>query len=143
MTTWLLLTTMALATYRFTRLLTRDDFPPVLWLRDRLSGGWRPLTLKEQEAHQPLPVIPDDSAVQHRKLGALMRIGGQPNRYVVRSRRSPYWLAELVSCPWCVSGWVAAATTLAVALTVGVPAPLLVWPAVWAAAALLAAQDWA
>jgi hypothetical protein len=141
--TWLLLIVMTLAVYRITRLVTRDDFPPVLWLRDRLAGGWRPLSLKEQETKR-LPVMDHDGqSATVTGLGAVQQIDGQLHRYVNRSKRSPYWLAELVSCPWCVSGWIAGALTLAVALTVGVPAPLLVWPAVWGAAALLAARDWA
>lgn len=40
METWLLLLVMALATYRGTKLIVEDTFPPVLWLRDRLVGGW-------------------------------------------------------------------------------------------------------
>lgn len=142
MPTWLLITCMAVANYRATRLIAKDDFPPVLWLRDRLAGGWRPLSMKEQEAHT-YAVTDNGLAVAHHRLGSLMWIDGRVNRYVKRSRFSPYWLAELVSCPWCVSGWLAAALTAAVALTVGVPAPLLVWGAVWGASALLASREWA
>lgn len=135
MPVWLLIACMAVANYRATRLIAKDDFPPVLWLRDRLAGGWRPLTTKEQDVvsrqpggNQPYP---------------LREIRGVRNRWVTRAKWSPYWLAELVSCPWCVSGWLAAALTTAVALTVGVPAPLLVWGAVWGASALLASREWA
>lgn len=143
MPTWLLILCMAVANYRATRLISKDDFPPVLWLRDRLAGGWRPLTTREQE-HYPVKTPTDDQPfVRDRKLGNLTLIDGQVNRYVRRSRRSPYWLAELVSCPWCVSGWLAAALTAAVAFTVGVPAPLLVWGAVWGASSLLASREWA
>ena len=144
MPTWLLIACMALANYRASRLITKDDFPPVLWLRDHLAGGWRPLTTHEQERYV-LPVLKDGEAYDtpHSKLGSLMRIDGRMSRYVRRSKYSPYWLAELVSCPWCVSGWLAAALTLAVALTIGVPAPVLVWGAVWGASALLASREWA
>jgi hypothetical protein len=141
--TWLLIACMALANYRASRLITKDDFPPVLWLRDRLAGGWRPLTTREQEKWSPARPTDDEPFVRHPALGTLTTIDGQPNRYVRRSKRSPYWLAELVSCPWCVSGWLAAALTTAVALTVGVPAPVLVWGAVWGASALLASREWA
>jgi hypothetical protein len=45
MNPWLflvLLPAMALTTYRLTRLLVADTFPPVLWLRDRpLAAGVR------------------------------------------------------------------------------------------------------
>lgn len=142
MPTWLLIACMAVANYRATRLIAKDDFPPVLWLRDHFAGGWRPLTTREQEKYT-YSVADTDLAVSHPSLGSLMRIDGRVNRYVRRSRFSPYWLAELVSCPWCVSGWLAAALTAAVALTVGVPAPLLVWGAVWGASALLASREWA
>lgn len=138
---WLLITCMAVANFRFTRLVTKDDFPPVLWLRDRLAGGWRPLTTREMEKY-PAPRKAGGSYT-HPKLGTVMEIAHEMNRYVRRSKWSPYWLAELVSCPWCVSGWLAAALTAAVALTVGVPAPLLVWGAVWGASALLASREWA
>lgn len=142
MPVWLLILCMAVANYRATRLAVRDDFPPVLWLRDRLAGGWRPLTTREQEKH-PVAIPEADLMVTHPKLGSVMRIDGELNRYVRRASWSPYWLAELVSCPWCVSGWLAAALTTAVALTVGVPAPVLVWGAVWGASALLASREWA
>ena len=135
METWLLLLVMSLAVYRLTRLLVADTFPPVLWLRDRLVGGWRPLTEKERE--------------QARSAGfAYMpwkhqTIDDVDNRWVERKKWSPYWLAELLSCPWCASGWIALAVTGGVWATVGLPVPLLVWPAVWAAGALLAVQEWA
>lgn len=142
MPTWLLIACMILAAYRASRLAAKDTFPPVLWLRDRLAGGWRPLTDKELET-QPLPVLKDGDTATGHPLGTMMRIDGRMNRYVRRARWSPYWLAELITCPWCVSGWLSAAVTAAVAFTVGVPAPLLVWGAVWAGAALLASREWA
>lgn len=143
MPTWLLIACMILANYRAARLAVRDDFPPILWLRDRLAGGWRPLTTREYEMYPDVRPTDDEPFITHPKLGILTLIDGQANRHVMRSRRSPYWLAELVSCPWCVSGWLAAALTAAVALTVGIPAPVLVWGAVWGASALLASREWA
>lgn len=128
MSTPLLLLVMALATYRITRLATRDTFPPALWVRDRLSGGWREMTEPELAT---LTKGPD-----------VREIDGVMNRYVRRVSWSPYWLAELVSCPWCASGWISLVVTAATAFTVGVPAPVLVWPAVWAVGALIAAQEW-
>lgn len=142
MPTWLLLICMAVANYRAARLITKDDFPPVLWLRDRLAGGWRPLSMKEQEGPVRTPTD-DEPFVRDPALGTLTTIDGQVNRYVRRAKWSPYWLSELVSCPWCVSGWLAGALTVAVAFTVGVPAPVLVWGAVWGASALLASREWA
>lgn len=137
---WFILACMALAAYRLTRLITRDDFPPLLWLRDRLSGGWRPLTLAELERYNLADATrkamlrtdwsydPDDELHQ---------------RYVARQDWVPVWLSELYGCPWCVSAYVSGALTLAVDLTVGLPVPWLVGVAVWALAALLASREWA
>lgn len=142
METWLLLVVMSLATYRLTRLFVADTFPPVLWVRDRLVGGWRPLTLKESESNR-LPVMEEGQSATVARLGGLTVIDGQMNRYVQRWKRSPFWLADLLSCPWCASGWAAAGVTAGVWATVGLPVPVLVWPATWAVGALLAAQEWA
>ena len=140
METWLLLLVMSLAVYRLTRLVVADTFPPVLWLRDRLAGGWRPLTLAEHELY----VSASESAE------ALMGDAwyydpddelGQ--RHVRRASWSPHWLADLLSCPWCASGWVALGVTAGTWAVVGLPVPLLVWLAVWAMGALLAGQEWA
>jgi len=135
MPVWLLLIVMSLATYRGTKLVVEDTFPPVLWLRDRLVGGWRPLTLKEQEivdrqpgGNHPFP---------------LTEVDGVQQRWNTRRSWSPFWLAELLSCPWCASGWVAAGVTAGTWAVMGLPVPLLVWGAVWGAGALLAAQEWA
>lgn len=150
METWLLLLVMSLATYRLTRLFVADTFPPVLWLRDRIVGGWRPLTEKERakltienpnqwmsvvrEPRVPNPAVAD---------WHVQEIDGEEQRWVQRWRRSPFWLAELISCPWCASGWVALGVTAGVWAVVGLPVPVLVWFATWAVGALLAGQEWA
>lgn len=131
---WLLLIVIALAVYRLTRLVIKDTFPPLLWARDRLVGGWRPLTPGEQE-------------IQSRQPGGnqafpITEIEGVTNRWVTRRSWVPDWLSDLLSCAFCASGWISLAVVVAVAFTVGVPAPLLVWPAVWAAGSLIAAQKW-
>jgi hypothetical protein len=138
--TWLLLLVMSLATYRGTKLVVEDTFPPVLWLRDRLAGGWRPLTLAEHERY-----VAASSSAQAvlRETWSYDSDGDLKQRYVRREAWSPHWLAELLSCPWCASGWIALAVTGGVWATVGLPVPLLVWPAVWGLGALLAAQEWA
>lgn len=128
---WLLLIVASLATYRLTRLIVKDTFPPVLWLRDHFVGGWRPLTADEQAA----PV-----AVPWRN--QTMEIDGVMNRWITRWKWVPAWLSDLLSCPWCASGWISLAVITAVAFTVGVPAPVLIWPAVWAAGSLIAGQRW-
>jgi len=147
MPAWLLVALMSVAVYRLTRLVVKDDFPPVLWLRDRLSGGWRQLTVKEIMVYNEYRRGP----IELRKPSPPEWVGdvildeesGTPvQRYVHRAGWVPQWLADLLSCPWCASGWVSLAVTAVVAATVGVPAPLLVWLAVWGAGALLAAREW-
>jgi hypothetical protein len=125
--TWMLLTLMSLATYRGTRLVVEDTFPPVLWVRARLAGDWVPVRAR----HAP------------QNGGDLKELDGVMHRYVQPWRWSPRWFGELVSCAWCASGWVAAGVTAAVAHWGSVPDPVLVWAAVWALGALLAAQEWA
>lgn len=143
MPVWLLITCMILANYRAARLISKDDFPPLLWLRDRLAGGWRPLSSGELEKHPAARPSEDEPFARDPRMGTLTLIDGEVSRYVRRSRFSPHWLGELVSCPWCISGWLAAGLTAGVAFTVGVPAPWLVWGAVWGASALLASREWA
>ena len=138
METWLLLLVMSLAVYRLTRLVVADTFPPVLWLRDRFAGGWRPLTSVEERT---LSVLPAEKVIDLRRVWSVDDEG--ENRYVYRWRFVPQWIADLLSCPWCASGWIALAVTGGVWAMVGLPVPLLVWPAVWAVGALLAGQEWA
>lgn len=126
MNPYFLLIVMVLTVYRLTRLVVKDTLPPVLWVRDRLAGGWRPMTSFE-------------SADQ----GATVEIGGITNLWVNRVSWSPDWLGELITCPWCASGWITGAVVLATDLTVGMPLPWLSGPAVWGAAALIASKDWA
>lgn len=151
MPTWLLLLIMTVAAYRLTRLIVKDDFPPVLWLRDHFVGGWRPLTEDEWVIIRSRPttkgVITSPLSKDREPLPFQMRDvdhgdGATASRWVTRWKWVPTWLADLLSCPWCASGWISLALVTAVALTVGVPAPVLVWPAVWGGAALIAAQRW-
>ena len=133
---------LSLGTYRCTRLLTKDTFPPVLWLRDRMCGGWRPLTEKEMDTFV-LPPLSGDKSVRTKGLGHVRDIDGVASRYVIPAKWVPYWLSELLSCPWCASGWIAGALTAATDIVIGVPAPVLVGFAAWALGALLASQEWA
>lgn len=124
---------LVLTVYRLTRLVTQDDFPPVLWLRDKLAGGWRPLTEKDWELRRS----PDWN-----KQFATQPLDGVENRWVKRADWSPHWLAELITCPWCVSGWITGVVVFFTDWTYGLPVPWLMGPAVWGAAALLASRDW-
>lgn len=94
---------MTLTTYRLARFLVDDEFPPMKWIREKLTGPY---------------ATPPDSEAR-------------------RTTRVPYWLAYLFTCPWCMTVWTSGLVTLLVAVTVGIPAPLLVWLAVAAAAALI------
>lgn len=122
MNLYLLLSLMVLATYRLTRLVTTDTFPPVLLIRDIVAGGWRPA----EEGETPTDTV-----------------GGVPSVYHYRAQWSPAWLGELITCPWCASAYVSAAVVGASWAMYGLPAPVLVWLGVWALGALISAQEWA
>lgn len=140
MPVWLTLIAMSLTSYRLTRLIVKDDFPPVLWLRDRFAGGWRDLTSTEQRMLFG-GVLPGGKAVEMRKIWSVNTEGDQ--RYVYRLNHVPDWFAKLITCAWCASAYVAGAVTAVTDLTVGLPAPWLAGVAVWGAAALLASREWA
>lgn len=131
MNTWLLLLLLTLTTYRATRFVVEDDFPPMLWIRDRLAGGWRPVTQKE---------LTDNPSMvgRHRRM-----VDDVPHVFIHRAKWVPEWLASLLSCPWCASGWLSAGIVASADAWVSVPLPVAFWGAVWGAGAILAAQSWA
>lgn len=79
----ILLVVNALAVARIERLISRDTFPPIAWVREHV----------------------------------LDRLN--------RNRNSAHWLDDLVSCPWCLSIWVAGAVTVLATLV-----PFWTWVAV-------------
>lgn len=121
-----LLVFLVLVAYRATRLIVKDTFPPVLWLRDRLAGGWRPMTSFE-------------TADQ----GATAEIGGITHLWVNRVSWSPDWLADLITCPWCASAYVSGALVLIADCVIGIQWPWLMGGAVWAGSSLIASKEWA
>ena len=142
MSPWFALAVLSLATFILTKLVVDLDFPPVLWLRDRVVGGWRPLTMREADKH-PLPVVREGQVVITAWLGSATQTDGELERHVVRTPWVPLFFAELMSCPWCVSAWISAGLVTGTWAVAGLPVPLLLWPAVWALGALLAQHDYA
>lgn len=86
---WLLVVLVCGATYRLTRLITRDQLPLVAWPREHLVGYWYP------------PFAEDGWRESHP--------GARPHW-----GRLGHSLAYLITCDWCVSVYVAAAAVLAV-----------------------------
>jgi hypothetical protein len=100
---WLVLLVVAgLATFRLTRLIVTDDFPLVAVPRRWVTG--EPYWVEaEQKWHYP------------------SENGSWPR----------HWLGELVSCPWCASGWVSLGLVVAVAWWTPRDAPLVDWLLLW------------
>lgn len=143
--TWFVLLVLTLTAYRATRLITRDTFPPVLWMRDTLAGGPRKPTRAEiYHNSYPRDIEHGVSHIAPGLKGVWYR-GPDDEIYVHRSKAawSPHWLGELITCPWCASAYVSGALVLVTDLAYGLPVPWLVGPAVWAGAALLASKEWA
>lgn len=109
----LLLIMMSLVAFRITWFITRDSFPPVRWVRERVI---------ELDYRTAKSVLYRDTDHQQ-----------------WRDDRGPWtWLADLITCHWCISVWVAAGVTLAVDATIGLRLPLLWFGAVAALAAIIA-----
>jgi len=143
MSPWFLLAGMSLATFILTKLIVDLDFPPVLWLRDRVVGGWREPTTREQH-HEAFPVgeVEENATFVAPSLGAFRLADGELQIYARRWKWVPFFFADLISCPWCTSAYAAAAVTGGTWLAVGLPVPVLMWFAVWSLGALLAQHDW-
>lgn len=145
MSPWLLLVLLVLAAYRLTRLVIKDTFPPVLWLRDLVAGGSRKPTRAEMY-HESYPgdLEPGVSALAPGLKGVWYRDDeGQVWVHRANASWSPHWLGELITCPWCASAYVSGAVVAATDVVYGVPAPWLTGLAVWAGASLLASREWA
>lgn len=110
--TLLLIAMMALATYRLTRLVVEDTFPPAKHLRDRITG-W---------AYAQTPMI-------HKASGIIS--------YWVPTRPRLHWIGDLITCHWCASVWVGAGVTAATWPFADLSWPLLVWATVASVGAFL------
>lgn len=138
MSPWFALAALSLATFILTKLVVDLDFPPVLWVRDRVVGGWRSPTLAETD--QLRTSIATKGANVPWKW---QEFDGERHVWAERSPRVPLFFAELMSCPWCVSAWLSAGLVTGTWAVTGLPVPLLLWPASWALGALLAQHDYA
>lgn len=144
MNAWLLLVLLVATAYRLTRLVVKDTFPPVLWVRDRLAGGPRKPTRAEQyHDNYPNDLEPGVSKTVPGLRGVWYLYDGQTYVHRAPASWAPHWLGELITCPWCASAYVSGAVVAVTDLTYGLPAPWLYGFAVWAGAALLASREWA
>ena len=138
MNPWFALAALSLATFILTKLVVDLDFPPVLWLRDRVVGGWRPLTLAETDRLQR-SIATKGAGVPWK----WQEFDGERHVWAERTPWIPLFFAELMSCPWCVSAWLSAGLVTGTWAVAGLPVPLLLWPSTWALGALLAQHDYA
>jgi hypothetical protein len=96
---WFLYVVISLVTYRATRLVIKDTFPPIGVPRDHLINWWDP----------------DDEWIA--------------DRTTPESTPRPHWgaigrsLRYLFTCPWCMSPWVGALVVYVFSLFVSVPLP--------------------
>lgn len=97
----------ALAVTRLTRLVTRDEFPPVQAARDWLLARW--------PAEDTAFASPQDARVPTVPVGD------------VWVPESPHWFGDLITCPWCAGFWIASLVTVGLWAT---GALVLAWP-VW------------
>jgi hypothetical protein len=134
---------LSACSYRLTRLIIRDTFPPVLWIRDRLAGGWRKLTDAEWRyvrGHGKDNAF--DLLKGERPAFQVTEVDGETNRWVERAKWSPDWLAELITCPWCASAYVSGALVGITDCVIGIQWPWLMGISVWAVAAPVTARNW-
>lgn len=118
-----LLILMFLTTWTLTRLAVTDTLPFVRVPRDAITGWLDP----RDETNRPTQPRGKDGEPKEPALGTVGR-----------------WLAYLLTCPRCMSAWVAAAVVAATGHWYSVPAPILVWGAAWAVASWLAnLEAWA
>lgn len=107
---WLSVVLIFLATYRGTRLVTRDKLPLIDLPREAFVQRWGVYTDAEDKKTS---------------------INGKRTNLFMRS------LAYLWECDWCMSVWIGAAIVYGCTWFMSVPSPWLVWAAASAVTGLL------
>ena len=110
MSEWLLVALICLATFRVTRLVIQDTFPPIGVPRDHLLNWWEP---------------DGDWIADHPKASPHWGALGRSLRY-------------LLTCPWCMSPWVGAGVYYIATRFPGVARPFLIVAAASAVTGLIA-----
>jgi hypothetical protein len=111
---WLILILLSLASFRLTRLIVLDTFPPIAIARRWIQHA-RPTVQRKVDVH---------------KDGLIFT--GTLEEY--------WWLGELVGCTWCASAYTSGGTVVIWWACYGLQAPVLCWLAVWGAAAYLSVK---
>lgn len=128
-----------LAVWRLTRLVTKDDFPPIKHLRDWILRRWPSddAEFAPDEVEVDMPDEPQDWRQFGKIVGTTTRVEWNGLAWVAVDG---HWFGKLISCLWCASVWIAAGV---VALRYFVE-PFWQWPALLlalaGAAALIAAK---
>lgn len=120
--TAVILVLLSLACARVTRLVIKDDWPPLLWARERIVNARPPVPARVSYVEPPGQYL-DEPLLQ------------------TRTHWNFWYVGELVTCPWCASAYVSGVGVLIVWALRGLPLPVLCWLAVWYAAAWLLAHE--
>jgi|SRR5688572_3064774 len=110
----LLIVLICIATFRGTRLVTRDKFPFIAIPRDAFVERW---------------------GVYEAQVDKTVSINGKKTNLLMRS------LAYLWECDWCSGMWVGGAVVYAATFYTAVPYPVLVWLTASAVTGLLAQTE--
>jgi len=132
---WMTVVLTCLATYRLTRLITSDAFPPIARPRRWIDKHWNPFP--DQDAWESYLASP----VAAKKIVREML----HDRYGITSRPTGWKrsIAYLIGCPWCTSVWLGAVVTAFVMIFIGLTWPwfVLLWLTSSAVAGLVSQRE--
>lgn len=111
---------MALASYRLWRFIGRDTWLPGRWLREELEAEAKEWRDRAAQLMEPLSPV--------------------GRSYSKRADRFETPL-ELISCPWCLGAWIAAAVVAWTDLAIGLELPALQWLAISTLVGLIGSVD--